>query len=230
MYLKVCLYLSCVFYPSAVETRFAYLYRAFRLSTYEAIFNHYQKCSIFAIIINMKKKGFTLIELLVVVAIIGILAAIVLGSLSDARSKARDANRLAGIKTIQTALEIYYLDNGTYPLMNVGSHINWSDLETALGTTLPVDPQNTSNEAVPSWLDASIPENYVYSYRASIGGSWCLGEMYGLYFQLEGRNGDGANDGVELCAGGTLTYDDTFVVGVDANKKFIVPDLTGTLK
>ena len=66
----------------------------------------------------MKQKtsrGFTLIELLVVIAIIGILASIVLVSLSSARTKARDARRISDIKQIALALETYFSDNAQYP-------------------------------------------------------------------------------------------------------------------
>ncbi len=52
-------------------------------------------------------KGFTLIELLVVIAIIGMLAAIVLASLNTARLKSRDAKRVADLKQVQLALELY---------------------------------------------------------------------------------------------------------------------------
>ena len=65
---------------------------------------------------NKKNKGFTLIELLVVIAIIGILASVVLASLNTARRKSRDARRIADVKQIQLALELYFdANNGTYP-------------------------------------------------------------------------------------------------------------------
>ena len=62
-----------------------------------------------------KNKGFTLIELLVVIAIIGILSSVVLASLNSARRKSRDARRVADIKQIQLALELYFDANGEYP-------------------------------------------------------------------------------------------------------------------
>ena len=67
-------------------------------------------------------RGFTLIELLVVIAIIGLLASIVLVSLTSARAKARDATRLAVIDQLRTALELYATDhNGSYPVTFSGA-------------------------------------------------------------------------------------------------------------
>ncbi len=61
------------------------------------------------------KKGFTLIELLVVIAIIGLLSTLSIVALNQARARSRDARRLADIKQIQTALEMYYNDLAGYP-------------------------------------------------------------------------------------------------------------------
>jgi prepilin-type N-terminal cleavage/methylation domain-containing protein len=62
------------------------------------------------------ERGFTLIELLVVIAIIGILSAVVLASLSTARSKGQDAAVKSNLSTIQTQAEIYFstTGNGSY--------------------------------------------------------------------------------------------------------------------
>ncbi len=65
--------------------------------------------------------GFTLIELLVVISIIGLLASVVLVSLNGARQKSRDAKRLADIRQIASALELYYNDNSGYPTAAGGS-------------------------------------------------------------------------------------------------------------
>ena len=72
--------------------------------------------------IRSSNKGFTLIELLVVIAIIGILASIVLASLTTARKKSRDARRIADVKQIQLALELYFDANASqYPAASTGA-------------------------------------------------------------------------------------------------------------
>src|SRR3989344_3453061 len=65
---------------------------------------------------NLKsRRGFTLIELLVVISIISVLSALLMTNFVGVRQRGRDAQRKSDTRQIQTALELYRSDNGSYP-------------------------------------------------------------------------------------------------------------------
>ncbi|MGB0757701.1 MAG: prepilin-type N-terminal cleavage/methylation domain-containing protein [Patescibacteria group bacterium] len=155
-------------------------------------------------------KGFTLIELLVVIAIIGLLSTLAVVSLNNARQKSRDAKRVSDMKSIQTALELYYVDNDSYPAGTASelgegtdctgsaacdtiSSTNGIDA-TAAGTTymglIPTDPSSTGTECAHAGGDAA---GCTYSYTQTGSGTG-----YDIYFFLEGATGDLAAG--EACA------------------------------
>jgi prepilin-type N-terminal cleavage/methylation domain-containing protein len=70
------------------------------------------------------QKGFTLIELLIVIAVVAVLATVVLITLnpSELLKQARDSNRVADIKTLDTALTFYLSDASSTALANY--HLN----------------------------------------------------------------------------------------------------------
>lgn len=119
--------------------------------------------------------GFTLIEMLVVISIIGILATLVAANLNSARSRARDAERKSDLKNIETALRIYYNDNGAYPTggSSNGYLINACDPGTTpcswgskwnIGTTvymetLPIDPLSGTQDYRYTMGTASDPSD-----------------------------------------------------------------------
>ncbi|KKW21376.1 MAG: hypothetical protein UY64_C0022G0001 [Parcubacteria group bacterium GW2011_GWA1_51_12] len=115
--------------------------------------------------------GFTLIELIVVIAIIGLLSSIVLTSLTRARQKARDARRVADIRQIRNALELFATsNNGEY-----------ADTIAVLASDkfMPVEPKDPSTAA-------SYPyDNYTDSTRGAcvVASGTCL--FYHLGAKLE---------------------------------------------
>ena len=64
--------------------------------------------------------GFTLIEILVVVVILGILASIIVPRIMRRPEEARRTKAIVDIKAIETALNLYRLDNGVYPSTEQG--------------------------------------------------------------------------------------------------------------
>jgi prepilin-type N-terminal cleavage/methylation domain-containing protein len=80
------------------------------------------------------RRGFTLIELLVVIAIIGILSAIVLGSLGLARTRGGDAAVKANLDTVRTQAGVYN-DANSNKYSNTGTAVLGSNCGIAAGQT-----------------------------------------------------------------------------------------------
>ncbi len=123
---------------------------------------------------SRKKQGFTLIELLVVIAIISLLSTVVLASLGTARGKGKDAKRVAGLKQVQIALEMYYDDFGRYP-DNVSGSGNFNEdcweCDNAffqdLNKLVAIDPYLNTRPADPSTIPAGSFWGFWYKTSGS---------------------------------------------------------------
>jgi general secretion pathway protein G len=67
-----------------------------------------------------QSDGFTLVELLVVLGIIALLGALIAPQVIRYLSDARVESARVQLKNIESALELYYLDNGAYPAQDQG--------------------------------------------------------------------------------------------------------------
>jgi prepilin-type N-terminal cleavage/methylation domain-containing protein len=120
------------------------------------------------------RSAFTLIELLVVIAIIGLLATLSVLALNNARAKSRDTKRIADIKQMQTALELYFNDASAYPV-SVGAGGSITSYNSSTGAT------TTYMQMVPT---PPTPPTAItpYTYELITG----AGASYTLEYCLEG--------------------------------------------
>ena len=90
---------------------------------------------------NNIKKGFTLVEILVVIAIIGLLATIVMISLSGVGERGNNARRIEDVRSLHTALISYYYNGTPYHFPNAsGSMLTSTELPNSYITEIPEDP------------------------------------------------------------------------------------------
>ncbi len=117
------------------------------------------------------KSGFTLIELLVVIAIIGLLSTLSIVALNSARARARDARRVADVKQIQTALELYYNEQGKYPTTALASGSAIAGTATYMNAipTAPTPVDGTCSDAQNTYTYANQTSGASYTL------SYCLG-------------------------------------------------------
>ncbi len=102
---------------------------------------------------NTKKQtGFTLIEVMIVVVILGILASIIVPKIMGRPDEARATKAKQDIRAITAALDLYRLDNFSYPTTeqglealvtkpsNLAAGANWK--KGGYLDSLPTDPWN----------------------------------------------------------------------------------------
>ena len=69
---------------------------------------------------KLDNRGFTLIELMVVIVILGILAGLIIPRIMSRPDEARQSKARIQIESLETALKLYKLDNGSYPSTEQG--------------------------------------------------------------------------------------------------------------
>lgn len=114
-------------------------------------------------ILTKKHRGFTLIELLVVIAIIGILATIVLVSMTGVQKSGRDTARKADMRQIASAQQMYYSEFDAYY-----ASATWPD---SIGTYMRQTPSDPSTGGAYVWVDNTLNSQNFCAYATLEGPS-----------------------------------------------------------
>lgn len=135
----------------------------------------------------MKQHGFSLIELMIVVVILGLMATLLVPRIMDRPEEARVAKARMDMRTIDSALRLYRLDNGVYP-----------NTEQGLSALVrePDRPPQPRNYRAGGYLESSSlprdPWGNAYRYRSP-------GEN-GRDYELTSLGADGKEGGDDFAA------------------------------
>jgi type II secretory pathway pseudopilin PulG len=116
---------------------------------------------------NTKNSGFTIVELLIIIVVVAILAAIVLVAYGGMQARAKDAKRQTDIDQLAKLLEIYYVENGSYPPFslpgNIGINVeSWREVNMPNakdGILIPPDAASAS------LVNSTTPTKSQYGYH-----------------------------------------------------------------
>lgn len=139
-----------------------------------------------------KQAGFTIVELLIVIVVIAILAAISVVAYNGIQSRGRDSGRIAKIQSIAKAIELYKIDNNTYPPI-----LDGNGQESACGSQTENWGHCDRNQILANYLapymklDATslsdaTQGNYYYHYTSQASDNY---QTYGMMVYLEGSGG-----------------------------------------
>jgi prepilin-type N-terminal cleavage/methylation domain-containing protein len=158
---------------------------------------------------RFKKSAFTLVELLIVIAIIGVLVVFVVVAIQNTRKNSRDAKRIADIKQIQTALELYFNDVGQYPSEVTSTIAFGSNIYMTTYPTAPTPPDGDCSEVDNNYKYYSIGED-----NSSYEILFCLGRGFsGFLAGIKIATPLGILDG-----GNYLTVTDGLLLHLDASE------------
>lgn len=116
-----------------------------------------------SVIARKINDGFTIVELLIVIVVIGILASISIVSYNGVTTRAEATKTISAVGAYRDALQLYKLDNGTYPA--TGAFCLGDQYPTYGGGTVPACRNSTSQ--IPAAANAAARDGL----KAYLGGS-----------------------------------------------------------
>ncbi len=153
-------------------------------------------------------SGFTLVELLIAIVVIAVLASISVVAYSGIQERARNSQREHDVKLLAQALEMYYIDHGSYPIIQgtyywygtyaIGGNTantfvpnSWNELQTLLSPYVDSIGEDPLKQRGPSAIGHA--GRYGYDYQSRPNSERCnvprrSGQTYSIFYKLEGTD------------------------------------------